>query len=79
MKFSFSNILVQQKEEDMGLFFDTLKEFSRREFISVGSIQGVMKVSYRRARATLDMLISHHFASPQIGARPCKILKPPVN
>ena len=72
-------IVAQEYEDDMDLFFNTLKEFSKREFISVGSVQGVMKVSYRRARTILDMLIRHHFASPQIEARPCKMLKPPAN
>lgn len=77
--FGWEEIVYRDYGEDADLLMDTIRVFSVRQDISTGSIQRLMKVSYARARVVLDKLIKLKFASPQIGARPCKVIKKQVH
>jgi hypothetical protein len=76
---NFAQYVFEHYGDDTQLLLDTLSVFSKKEYVSVGAIQQRLQVNYFRSRAVLDKLIDLGFASPQIGARPCKMLKPPAN
>src|SRR6266480_3736768 len=69
----------QQVKEKYGgdedLHTEAIKVFSFEKYISTASIQRHMKVSYMRAAVLLDRLVDEGFASPRIGASPCRVLK----
>jgi DNA segregation ATPase FtsK/SpoIIIE-like protein len=67
-------LVLEKYGEDNELYELAKDYFSNEEFVSTGSLQRVLKISYIRAQYILDRMINEGFCGEQIGAWPCKVL-----